>query len=357
MNKFYFSLLITVLCTTYLHNFSFAQSEAGAIFLTFKPGSRANAMGGAQVAIADDIFASYYNPAGLATAKRAMAGFFQTDIWLNEQTHTYWGGVVNTKFGSFGFSLNNFSMLLNFDGIVSAQIEESYERGFQFSYAHRANKNLLFGVSVKFIRQKWSYFTNNVFANAITFDLGIIHNNLIPRLTLFNRSQNRHELMRKLDRDRPLGFSWGIVLQNTGPSKLEYIDASQQDPLPQMLRLGMAYHAIDYDYFQFLIAFDVVKELVKRHKNGETDNFMKAWFTSWDDGLDYVHFGAEMTLFRVAAFRVGREKILNLYRDRSEKEVTFGFGIGPEFARVNLVHRGFPPWDDPSWVLDFSISY
>ena len=43
----------------------FAQSEAGAIFLLIAPGARAGGMGEAQVAVANDAYASYWNPAGL----------------------------------------------------------------------------------------------------------------------------------------------------------------------------------------------------------------------------------------------------------------------------------------------------
>ena len=42
-----------------------SQSEAGAIFLLIAPGARAGGMGEAQVAVADDAYASYWNPAGL----------------------------------------------------------------------------------------------------------------------------------------------------------------------------------------------------------------------------------------------------------------------------------------------------
>ena len=44
---------------------TFAQSEAGAIFLLIAPGARAGGMGEAQVAVANDAYASYWNPAGL----------------------------------------------------------------------------------------------------------------------------------------------------------------------------------------------------------------------------------------------------------------------------------------------------
>ena len=44
---------------------TFAQSEAGAIFLLIAPGARAGGMGEAHVAVANDAYASYWNPAGL----------------------------------------------------------------------------------------------------------------------------------------------------------------------------------------------------------------------------------------------------------------------------------------------------
>ena len=50
-----------------------AQSEAGAIFLLIAPGARAGGMGEAQVAVANDAYASYWNPAGLGFLKGSEA--------------------------------------------------------------------------------------------------------------------------------------------------------------------------------------------------------------------------------------------------------------------------------------------
>ena len=53
-------VLLTILKPIY------GQSEAGAVFLLISPGARAGGMGEAQVAVANDVYASYWNPAGLA---------------------------------------------------------------------------------------------------------------------------------------------------------------------------------------------------------------------------------------------------------------------------------------------------
>ena len=41
-----------------------AQGQAGSLFLSINPGARANGMGEAQIGVADDAYATYYNPAG-----------------------------------------------------------------------------------------------------------------------------------------------------------------------------------------------------------------------------------------------------------------------------------------------------
>ena len=53
-------LLILLICSQ-----TFAVGEAGAVFLLIAPGAGPVGTGEAQVAKADDVYASYYNPAGL----------------------------------------------------------------------------------------------------------------------------------------------------------------------------------------------------------------------------------------------------------------------------------------------------
>ena len=56
--------LVIISCFLIFSNL-YSQSEAGAIFLLIAPGARAGGMGEAQVAVANDAYASYWNPAGL----------------------------------------------------------------------------------------------------------------------------------------------------------------------------------------------------------------------------------------------------------------------------------------------------
>ena len=58
-----------------------AGSEAGALFLLISPGARAGGMGEAQVAVANDAYASYWNPAGLAVLQGSEAALMHVN-WL-----------------------------------------------------------------------------------------------------------------------------------------------------------------------------------------------------------------------------------------------------------------------------------
>ena len=54
-----------ILSLILLSQITFAQGQAGSLFLTINPGARSNAMGEAQIGVANDVYATYYNPAGL----------------------------------------------------------------------------------------------------------------------------------------------------------------------------------------------------------------------------------------------------------------------------------------------------
>src|SRR5689334_20942107 len=85
-------------------------SDAGttaANFLKLGIGPRAIAMGEAQVGLADDVYATYWNPAGLATLKVPEAGFVQNQYVedISEQYLSYADprSPLGTLAGSFTF--------------------------------------------------------------------------------------------------------------------------------------------------------------------------------------------------------------------------------------------------------------
>ena len=342
-----------------LSTLTFAQSEATATFLGIPPGSRANAMGAAQTALADDIYALYFNPAGLVHLRKGGASFFHHDYSPFELPITFAGAAYRSKSGILGVALNNINISPNF----VSENPDSYDRSLQVNYALRLSPKMALGGAVKWVR---SHFDEppglpDVTANAVCADVGILVQNLLPHWTFHRRSETFPDDFRKFDRQSFQGLSLGLALLNTGPDRMVYIDENQGDPLPQILRLGAAFNAIDMDEVGVLLALDIDKELVERDDNGHPDGFVESWFTSWEDGFDNLRFGAEINLYHIFAFRFGRDEYLNsppsLFGD-STSEWTFGLGFGPEWARVNLVHRSFPiAASNENWVVDFVLSY
>ena len=98
-----------------------------------------------------------------------------------------------------------------------------------------------------------------------------------------------------------LGYLWhvnptltfGAALRNLGP-KIAYIDASQADPLPQHIVVGLAYEALDSEFNDILFSLDIYKPLIA--DGTFLSNLVKAWA---DESLGDefkeidIHLGAE----------------------------------------------------------------
>lgn len=346
-----------ILVLSGLLTLSHAQSvSVAAAFLNLPPGSRANAMGLAHTAVADDFYALYFNPAGIVRLQKGSAGFYHHQ-WLRMLPITFTGGVYTTKYGAFGFAFNNFD--INTRGPFGEELN-SYERAFQFTYANQLGSHFAIGGTIKFVQEKFEQPQGfpDVSANAWAFDMGILVQNLFPHLTYSRQHDAFPEQFRKFDRKSFQGLAFGISLLNTGPDKLTFLDESQGDPLPQTLRLGVAFNALETDEVSLLLAFDVDKVLVERDAKGKAKGFVESWFAAWDGGFDNLHLGAEFNIYHIFAFRFGRHEVLNFSPKQSIGEWTFGFGLGPEWARLNLVRRRFPiALSRDKWVVDFVLSY
>jgi len=67
---------------------SASPGTTSADFLELGAGPRATAMGNAQVAVADDVYSTYWNPAGLAQLQTTQVGFVQTE-YLQDISEQY----------------------------------------------------------------------------------------------------------------------------------------------------------------------------------------------------------------------------------------------------------------------------
>lgn len=128
---------------------------SGAQFLKIGGGARPTAMGNSFVAVADDVNAIYYNPAGISNLPRAEF----------VAMHTEWIAGTNYDYGAFSYPLNNGAIAvsaatLKVDEIQRRNADESRDGDFEamdsaytLSYGHNLSPLTSVGITGRYIRQ------------------------------------------------------------------------------------------------------------------------------------------------------------------------------------------------------------
>ncbi len=197
----------------------------GANFLELGIGPRAIAMGDAQVGLADDVYATYWNPAGLSQLKGQELGLVDTQ-YLQGISEQFVGYALPTRqSGTFGLSFTYLGVgsFQGYDatGTPTSGINASDLAG-GLSYSHylysdpRTGAGLSAGVTGKWIQEK----LDTVSASAYAADFGLF---FTPGL-LWGE---------KLD-----GLKTGFALRNVG-SALTFDQESFG--LPRVLTEGASY--------------------------------------------------------------------------------------------------------------------
>jgi hypothetical protein len=159
--------------------FASATGTTAADFLNLGAGPRAIAMAGAQVGLADDVYATYYNPAGLATLRTQEAAFSHL-TYLQSISQEYAAyALPHPRLGTFGFSATylNYGSIPGFDayaqptGSVGASdlaLGLSYSR--YLYHDERYGTELSAGATGKWIQERLA----QVSASAYAGDFGLL---------------------------------------------------------------------------------------------------------------------------------------------------------------------------------------
>jgi len=316
--KRFTSILIVLLVIAIAAPSVFAVSEAAVIFLLISPHARVGGMGEAFVALADDVSAIYWNPAGLAFQQgQQFSSMYQPLLpQFNLDDLYYLFGAYRQSFEGLGtvgvnviFANYGQQIITDETGPDALGTFNSNEYALTVSYGTLLSENIGLGLGIKYIRSNLSEVgagaeRGDGKANAFAVDIGYLHKNfLIDRL------------------------NFGFNLSNLGP-KITYIDNAQADPLPTNLKLGFAYRAVDQEFNTLTFVADINKLLVKRNLDGSVDPVFKALASSWTspfaDDANYIYnLGAEYWYAKLIALRAG------YYHDNDGrvKYLTIGAGL------------------------------
>lgn len=251
-----------------------------AEFLLVPVGGRPNAMGGAYTGMAEDAYAMYFNPAGIAVAPHQLA--FAHNEYILDLRQEYASYVHPLNVGALGFSVNTFDFG-RFDRTIitntaAPNTPTSFGTSGTFgatSYAISAGygrqlflDGLYLGATVKYIRQD----IENFDGSTVAADLG----------AYWRR------------KDHP--FSAGFSVANLG-DKIRM--KTKHDELPTTFRLGAAYRFFEN-------RFVATADLEKTFRNDEI----------------YYHVGGEYWVAKMLALRVGYNSV-----DEAGTGLTAGAGI------------------------------
>ena len=270
------ALALVLLASLAVRNAS-AQSGSAVPFLQITPDSRQAGMGGAGAAVADDAFATFWNPAGLAYQTDTQVAFSHAN-WLPQlDANLYYEYLTGTyhveDIGTFGAQLTLFNkgeteQRTGFGETGVVGTFRSYDLALGASYGRQLNDRFAVGGGLRMIYSKLAPSTNEV-SSGTAFGVGL---DLAGMYTPKPFTIKEYELTAKV----------GANIQNLGPA-ITYSRANE--PLPTTFRLGGSLSSDLDEYNRLTVAMDLAKKLVKAEpgEDGAYDAqpFYKAIFTSW----------------------------------------------------------------------------
>lgn len=293
---------IVLLCVA---GFLSAQTDktgtTAAQVLKINVGPRAVGMGGAYAATANDLFAQYWNPAGIAAIDGNEAGFVHTALYA-DISHDH-AGVVSTIPGVG--SVGAFATVLTMDEMAVRTVEMPQGNGERFkagamvlglSYARNLTDNFSIGFNAKYI----SEYIYNMTATGFAVDVGTMYRiPLLNELRLAASISNFGTKMKMEGRDNivitPMGASGGNLLNS-------YLELDQFS-LPLLFRFGIAADILKTEDSRLSTEIDAV------HPNDHTE---------------YLNLGMEYAWNNLLFLRAGYN---SLFEKDTEKGLTFGFGV------------------------------
>ena len=316
MIKFY-KIVLAILIYTLSYNFSQLENSqdiskvgtTAAQFLKISAGARGFAMGGANVAITNDLSSGFWNPAGLAHLTGIQA-YFENNGWL---------AGTDYNFGSFGFEWPrvgvfslSLTMLTSPDDLVrtvenpngTGEKFNSQDMSIGLSVGKKLTDDLSLGATIKNIRQRIWHSSGQT----IGVDIGVQYNTPIKNIILGASIANFGKDISLTGRDMNLS----VDPDPTNQGNIEFVNAQYETdafPLPLLFRVGLGGYIIDKEKLNVLFAFDAV------HPN---------------DNYEYINVGVETNINNMFSLRAG-------YPGIGKKDAIEGlsFGIGVKYPIMN----------------------
>ncbi len=217
------------------------RGTTAATFLSISQGARGTAMGGAFVAVVNDVSAMYWNPAGL-TDVEGVGFLVDNTSWIADITYNYLGATVSAgSIGVLGLSVTMSNIadmpvttVLRQEG--TGEVFGVSDLAVGLSYGIRLTDAFSIGFTPKFIHQKiWK-----MSASAFALDLGVKYRTPFEGFTLGMSISNFGTKMQMQGNN-------ALVLYDPDPAgsgnngRIPAQLATDEWELPLNFRVGLAY--------------------------------------------------------------------------------------------------------------------
>ncbi|MEE9432418.1 MAG: PorV/PorQ family protein [Melioribacteraceae bacterium] len=309
MKKTIHFLLLTLLLSI---NLFYAQSDreitrvgtTAAPVLKIAPGARALGMGSAYVGVSDDIYSTFYNPAGLAKASGSSQVAFNHSDWLADVDFDFAAASVNID--GLGTIFTTFTSLrVPKEEVRTFDFPEGDGRTWDASslvigvgYARSLTDRFSIGFQMKFIQESiW-----NSSATGLALDIGTYYVTPFNDLVIGASISNFGTKMQLDGRDIQINVDPNGSPES-GPNNIPGKYAMEQHDLPLNFRVGLAMNVLNERYFKLKAAVDAI------HPN---------------DNKEYLNTGLEFSYNDMIFLRGGYKA---LFLPNSVQGLTLGAGI------------------------------
>ncbi len=287
------------------------RGTSAAPFLSIGQGARATGMGGAFVAVANDVSAMYWNPAGIADLK-GIGVLVDHTSWIADISYEYIG--VTIDLGSYG-GLGVNVTASNIGDMAVTTVDQQDGTGEIYgvsdlaagvSYGLRLTDDFTIGFNPKIVYQKiWK-----MSASAIAVDVGVKYRTPFPGVTLGMSISNFGSKMK-------MQGASGLILYDSDPTTTGHNPripaelSTDEWELPLTYRVGVAYDLALGDFGALKFALDALHP---------------------SDNYESVNVGGEFVFHESFYVRGGMK---SLFQKDSEEGLALGVGV-QQFLVGNL---------------------
>ncbi len=323
--------------------------EAGAVFLLIYPGAKATSMGGAFSAVADDATATYYSVGSLGF-KRNIEFTLIHSPWLRglapDMYYEFTGVVYPLPVGTLGADITYSTY-----GLFTGNDESGnylgtwrpYDIALSLAYGFPLDSTISVGVNMKFIHSFLA--PSDILRKATGIPGGGQGTTFAAGMGAFYRPLYYTELPNYIQFLRRSTVS--AMFDNIGPG-IRYTATGEKDPLPELLRMGIALRPVFNKIHKVTISADVNKVLV-----GISRDYREL-------GMKYVideawkHIGVDYTFFDMISLRAGY-----FYDKEGERMgITYGAGFHIKNFKLDVSddHKIYS-FDNGGANMRYSLSY